>query len=237
MNPGALFAQGKNVLRWLLHQELSIFLVLFCLVAGVWAFIELADEVKEKEVESFDSMILERVRGVDPSGQPRGPLWLAEATRDITALGGYTVLSLVSVVAAIFLRLKGKTTLMFFTLGAAFGGILLSSLLKILFSRERPDVALRLVAEQSYSFPSGHAMMSAVVYLSIAVLVSATQPRLRERVFLITSAFFLTFIVGVSRMYLGVHYPTDVLAGWSVGLAWASLWWFAGLFLRQRGKT
>jgi undecaprenyl-diphosphatase len=225
---------ARSFLGWLWHQEFSILFVLLCLVGGVWGFIEIADEVIEGEARPFDTMILEQVRGVGPEGQPRGPVWLAVSMRDITALGSYSVLTLITAFCAVYLVLVRKKMLMLFTIGAALGGMLVSSLLKLLFSRERPEIALRLVVEQSYSFPSGHAMMSAVVYLSLAVMLSAMQPRLRERVFFLLAAMLLTFLVGVSRMYLGVHYPTDVLAGWAVGLAWASLWWFAGLHLRNR---
>jgi undecaprenyl-diphosphatase len=180
-------------------------------------------------------MILEHIRGVGPEGKPRGPVWLAVAMRDITALGGYSVLALITFLCAVYLLLNKKRILALFAMGAAFGGMLVSSLLKLLFSRERPEFALRLVAEQSYAFPSGHAMMSAVVYLSLAVMLSTMQPRLKDRAFFLLAAMLLTFLVGVSRMYLGVHYPTDVLAGWAVGLAWSSVWWFAALRLRNMG--
>jgi undecaprenyl-diphosphatase len=237
MASSASLGFARSFLRWLWHQEFTILVVILCLVAGTWIFIEIADEVVEGESGSFDRMILEQVQGVGPSGQPRGPAWLAISMRDITALGGYTVLTLVTLFCALYLLLIRRRRLAMFTIGAAFGGMMVSSLLKLLFSRERPDLDLRLVVEQSYGFPSGHAMMSAVVYLSLAVILSTILPSVRERALLLLAAMLLTFMVGISRLYLGVHYPTDVLAGWSVGLAWASLWWFVGLRVRNRGTA
>jgi undecaprenyl-diphosphatase len=225
---------ARGFLHWIRGQELSVLLVVLCIVGGLWAFIEIADEVVEEEAKPFDTMILEKVQGVGPDGQPRGPVWLAVSMRDITALGSYSVLTLITAACVVYLLLNGLKTLAFFTVGAAFGGMVVGTLLKLLFSRERPEMALRLVVEQTYAFPSGHAMMSAVVYLSLAVMLSTIHERHRERVFFLLAAMLLTFLVGMSRMYLGVHYPTDVLAGWAIGLAWASAWWLAGLRLQRR---
>jgi undecaprenyl-diphosphatase len=82
-------------------------------------------------------------------------------------------------------------------------------------------VVPQLVAETSPSFPSGHAMMSAVIYLTLGTLLAQLCPRWRERTYVLTVAGVLAVLIGLTRLYLGVHYPTDVLAGWTVGLAWA----------------
>jgi undecaprenyl-diphosphatase len=115
------------------------------------------------------------------------------------------------------------------------GGALLSSVLKFFFGRERPDATLHLVTVHSLSFPSGHAMLSAVVYLTLGALLAQVVPRRLDKMYFIIVALVLTLLIGLSRVYLGVHYPTDVLAGWSVGLAWALLCWVVARYLRRRG--
>ncbi|MFW6323875.1 MAG: phosphatase PAP2 family protein [Desulfovibrionales bacterium] len=221
--------------RHIFFQEFMVLVILFCVIGGIWAFIEIADEVAEGETRTFDQTILETFRGVGPEGETRGPEWLAKSMRDITALGGITVLTFVTTVTALFLFLKNKFRSMTLILVATVGGVSLGTGLKYFFARERPDESLRLVLIDSFSFPSGHAMMSAIVYLTLAAMLARIQSDRRTRSFIIIVGFILTFAVGVSRIYLGVHYPTDVLGGWSMGIAWASIWWLLSWFLQRRG--
>lgn len=224
----ALFFRRK------VQQEFAFFVYVLCVIVGIWAFAELADEVIEGESRAFDQIVLQAVRGVGASGEPRGPLWLTESMLEITALGGLTVLTLVTVVALGLLLLLRKYRSSLLTLAAVGGGIALSSALKLLFARERPDQLLHLTGVQTYSFPSGHSMMSAVVYCSLAVMLAGTLQHTRTRIYIVLVALCLTLAIGVSRIYLGVHYPTDVLAGWSIGLAWAGVWWVVSWMLRRR---
>lgn len=150
-------------------------------------------------------------------GHPR----LDQPMRDLTGLGSQMVLSLVTVFAVGLLLCLRRRRSAAFLLAAALGGMLLSSGIKELVGRQRPPDPDQLAVARSFSFPSGHSMLSAVIYLTLALIVSAVVHRRRVRVYLILSSLVLTGLIGVSRLYLGVHYLTDVVGGWAAGLAWA----------------
>jgi undecaprenyl-diphosphatase len=206
------------------------------IIACTWGFIELADEMLEGEMQRFDVRVVEVLREPGNPAQPRGPSWLADAARDITALGGAAVLTLVTILVAGFLLLYRKYRMIYLILAAALGGNWITSFLKSLFGRERPDIP-HLFYTNSLSFPSGHAMVSAAVYLSLAALLATIVVRKTVKIYLIAAAMLVTILVGVTRVYLGVHYPTDVLAGWLAGLIWALLLWFVARYLQIHGKV
>jgi len=195
--------------------------VLFVACAAAFLFVKLADEVREGETQRMDAWVLRSLRTPADLAVPIGPAWLPPATRNLTALGSVPVLLLVVLAVAGFLALARLWRNLLLVLGASGGGLLLMVALKRAFERPRPTMVPPLTLETSASFPSGHAMMSAVVYLTIGALLAQLCPRWRERVYVITVAGVLTVVIGLTRLYLGVHYPTDVLGGWSVGLAWA----------------
>ncbi|SRR5690606_4157799 len=224
----------KEFLHNFAFRDLRVIVAAFIFISASWAFIEIADEVNEGSTKAFDETILTTLRNAENYEIPRGPKWLPEAVRDITALGGGMVLFLLTASVAGFLILQKEYKIMWLMLITVAGGALLSYGLKEFYARERPDVVLHLMAETSLSFPSGHSMMSIVVYLALGSLIARLQTRRRIRVYIITLALFLSFLIGLSRIYLGVHYPTDVLAGWSVGLAWASLVWFAAWYIQRK---
>lgn len=151
-----------------------------------------------------------------------GPAWLHEVGRDLTAMGSTVVLgSLTAAVLGYFL-LRGYWRLALFTLVAVGGGATVSFGLKVLVDRPRPH--LEAVAQVfTASFPSGHASLSAVTFLALAVLVTRTEPVRRLRIYYVGLAAAATVIVGLSRLYLGLHYPSDIIAGWLVGAAWGAL--------------
>jgi len=213
-------------LDWLRRRDLATVVLLLIGFAGIWAFIELADEVLEGETRAFDQWVLESLRSEADLGQPRGPEWLREAMRDITALGSYAVLVLLIVGVSGFCLLAGSGRAMGVLLAAGIGGLLANTALKQLLARERPSVVPHLVEVQTQSFPSGHAMMAATVYLTLGVLLAQLVARRPLKSYFIAAAVALTLLVGISRVYLGVHYPTDVLAGWTAGAVWAI---FSGL--------
>jgi undecaprenyl-diphosphatase len=217
------------------RYELALILAVLIIVSGLWGFIELADEVREGKTQSFDEWAVRALREPGKPAVPRGPLWLPDVARDITSLGSYAVLTLVTSGVAVFLLLQGKRAAMWLVLIATIGGALMSSWLKMFFARERPDVphSIHIV---SASFPSGHAMVSAVVYLSLAVLLARVEQNRLTKVYSLCMGMLLTLLVGISRIYLGVHYPTDVLAGWTAGLLWALLCWLVAWHLQRRGK-
>jgi undecaprenyl-diphosphatase len=180
----------------------------------------LADEVVEGSTLTFDRAVLLALRVPGNPADPIGPSWLEDAARDVTALGSFVVLAFLVIVVAVHLMLAGRPRTGWFVVGAATGGLIISTILKNVFDRPRPDLT-GITRVYTASFPSGHATSSAVVYLTIGALLAATVTRRSHKVFYLGVAVFLTLIVGVSRVYLGVHYPSDVLAGWLIGAGWA----------------
>jgi undecaprenyl-diphosphatase len=220
-------------LRWLGGHELAILLALFAIAAGVWAFAKLATEVKEGETRGFDRELLLAMRRPGDLA-PLGSRAFQEAARDVTALGGVTVLGLLTVFTTVFLALDGKRHMAYFALGSVAGGMGASELLKDLVQRPRPDIVPQLVYASNTSFPSGHSMMSTVVYLTLAALLARSHGRKAVKAFFLLTAALLCLLVGVSRVYLGVHWPTDVLAGWTAGAVWALLCWLGARWLQGR---
>lgn len=230
--PVKIIRQGFD---WLRRRELVILVVAATVFAGIWAFLELADEVTEQETMAIDRMILLALRNPADHTDPLGPGWIEEMVRDFTALGGIGVLILITSAACVYLLLLNRRRTALFAVAAISGGWLVSNLLKIAYDRSRPDLVPHEAVVYTASFPSGHAMMSAVTYLTLAALLSRAVTSWRLRAFFLASALFLTVLVGTSRIYLGVHWPTDVVAGWTVGAAWAGLCWLIERWLQQKG--
>jgi undecaprenyl-diphosphatase len=151
---------------------------------------------------------------------------MTQLMRDVTALGGVAVLTLVVLFALGLLLAVRRYRTAVFVLIAVLGGSLLADVVKRAIGRDRPEVLdpeLKVLLPHSASFPSGHSMLSAVVYLTLALLVAGRLQGRRIHMYLIGWSLLLTFLIGLSRMYLGMHYFTDVLGGWMAGLAWALL--------------
>ena len=225
--------KGFRLLTWLGGHEMAVLLALAGVVAGVWGFALLADEVLEGGTQAFDQKLLLAFRHSD-TREMLGPPAVQQAARDISALGGVAVLTLLTAFAAGFLALDGKKHMALFVLGSVLSGVMVSTLLKDMFQRARPDLVPYYAYVSGASFPSGHSMMSAVTYLTLGALLARSQERKRLKAFFLLVAMFLTFAVGVSRVYLGVHWPTDVLAGWTAGAVWALLCWLAARWLQAR---
>lgn len=202
-----------------------------------FAFVEIADQVVEGGTDSLDRKILLGLRNPADLSDPLGPRWFEEVARDITGLGGHAILTLVTLAALIYLVMTRKTHAALLLLVAVGGGMLLSTALKMGFERARPDLVPHGARVYTASFPSGHAMLSAVTYLTLGALLARVQGRRRVKAFLLGTALFVTVLVGLSRVYLGVHWPSDVLAGWCGGAAWASLCWFVSLQLQRQGQV
>jgi undecaprenyl-diphosphatase len=226
-----------GVRGWLARQEGGVLMAMLAGAAGLFAFARLASEVVEGDTRRFDEAILLALRNPADLSDPLGPPWFEEMMRDLTALGGTAVLTLVTVAVAGFLVLTGKRRAAATVGVAVVGGLLLSNALKWGFARPRPDLVPHGQAVYTQSFPSSHAMLSAVVYLTLGALLARTQPQQRAKLYFIAVAAVLTVLVGASRVYLGVHWPTDVLAGWTVGAGWALLCWLATLWLQRRGDV
>ncbi|MCO8120608.1 phosphatase PAP2 family protein [Stieleria sp. TO1_6] len=212
-------------IRFLRGREPIMMAGLLVVVLGTWGFIELADEVIEGSTGDFDRWAVEKMRDPDEPSRPIGPPWMASIGRDLTALGGVAVLTLVIIASAGFLVVNRSYRTMVVLVLSTTTGITASMLLKHFFSRPRPDVVPHLDQVYTSSFPSGHSMMSALVYLTLGALIAPVLQRFWLRFYVLTLAIVITGLIGVSRVYMGVHYPTDVLAGWAAGLVWAIGCW------------
>lgn len=220
-------------LAWLGRHELGTLLAIGSLAAGVWLFAALADEVMEGGTYKLDRTLLLALRRPGDL-QPLGPPALLNAARDISALGGPTLLTLLTAAVSLFLALDGKKHMALFVCGSIGSGLLVSTLLKDSFDRPRPDIVPHEVYAASYSFPSGHSMLSALTYLTLGAILARSHERKLLKAYFLLTAVFLTVLIGVTRVYLGVHWPTDVLAGWTAGAVWALLCWLLARWLQRR---
>lgn len=217
-------------------REVGALIAVFVGAALILGFGLLASEVVEGDTKHFDMALLMAFRTPGNPADLIGPPWVEEMVRDVTALGSYTFILIIVAASVGYLLLVQKHALALFVTMAELGGILISNLLKTAFDRPRPDLehAARVFTA---SFPSGHATLSAVTFLTLGALLTRTNADERVKVYFLGVAVFLTIIVGASRVYLGVHYPSDVLAGWCIGSAWAVLCWALALWLQRRGKV
>jgi undecaprenyl-diphosphatase len=216
--------------------EPGVVLSLPVLTLGAWVFVEVLDEVTEGESQGADDAILLFFRSKTQKADPIGPAWVEEMARDLTALGGITALSLVTIATIGFLLLARKPRVAGFVTLSVLGAQLLSSALKYLIGRPRPELVPHLSHVFSASFPSGHSMLSTAVYLTLGALLARIQTSLAIKAYILGWALLLPALVGLSRVYVGVHWPTDVLAGWAAGAAWAALCWLLAHWLQRRGK-
>jgi undecaprenyl-diphosphatase len=218
-------------LGWLGTHELAVLLAAVGVASGVWLFGFIASEVIKGDSLAFDrSVLLAMRRPADLS--PIGPPAVQEAARDLTALGGVTELTLLTALISGFLLLDGKRRMALFVCVSVASGLLLSTLLKTVFQRPRPELVPHGSYVSTSSFPSGHSMLSAVTYLTLGALLARSQERKRLKAYFLLAAALLSFLVGLSRVYLGVHWPTDVLAGWTAGGSWAILCWLCARWLQ-----
>lgn len=206
---------------------------------GVYAFLRIADEVAEAEFDQFDRWLLLAFRNPGDMSDPRGPAWLEEFMIELTALGGYPLLTLIVVAVAGFLVVSGRYGPAVYTVLSIVFGTAVSHGLKLVYDRPRPDLVEQLVTVHTPSFPSGHASMSAVVYLTLATVIVRFVDGWAVRAYVLWVALLLTVGIGVSRVYLGVHWPSDVAAGWAFGVSWACLAWLVvtGLRAWHRGQN
>ena len=226
-----------NLLRrlwaFLKRFEARVLIGLMLAAGALWAFLNIADEMAEGETEGIDRQIILMLRERGDLNDPLGSKNIEEAVRDVTALGGTTlviVVTLVAVLAFAFHKKRRQALVMAGAVLAAWGS---SQVTKALYGRPRPDLVPHDAYVYSASFPSGHSTMSTACFLTLAMLVASLEPRRRSKALAYGLAGIVVVGVGFSRVYLGVHWPTDVLAGWCLGAAWALLGWVA---LRAMGE-
>jgi undecaprenyl-diphosphatase len=218
------------------RPEIWILAVPFGVAVLALAFGHIAEEVLEGDATKFDERILLFFRSANDLSDPIGPPWIEEMARDITALGSYAILSLVFCAVVAYLLMVHQRATALWVVIAVSGGVALSNALKLTFERPRPELVSHVARVFTTSFPSGHATLSAVTYLTLGALLASLHRSLRLKAYFLGLATLLTVAVGVSRIYLGVHYPTDVLAGWCIGAAWAVVSWIIFHWLQGRLK-
>ena len=229
--------------RWLDRWKSAGWNDFVLLVSGVglclcgWIFLSVARAVSRGSQVEFDERLMLAMRHPDNLALTVGPEWLADLGRDISAVGSAGVVILLSLLVIGFLVMRQQWRYVALLVVAIAGGHSVNTVLKEIYARERPQVVPHLALVNSASFPSGHSSASSVVYLTMGALLAQAAERKREKIYFIGAAFGLTFLIGLSRVFLGVHYPTDVLAGWSVGTAWALVCWLVATRLQSRAKS
>lgn len=211
----------------------AVFLAVFCAAS----ILLLGDLLLGGTAPAIDNAILRVLRNPANLGDPRGPQVLKEAFVDVTALGSSTVLVLMTTILLGFLVISGRLRTAMFVVAVTLGGAILNTGLKHNIARVRPVVVPQLVEESSYSFPSGHAQATAIVFLTLGVILSREEPALKRKRFVLATALGLTLLVGFSRVYLGVHYATDVLGGWTIGLGWLLTCWAVDYWLLSSSQA
>jgi undecaprenyl-diphosphatase len=207
--------------------ELGPLMAMAAVAAGILGFAMIAGEVQEGDTQAFDRKALLALRNPHDVMQPIGPPAVQEAARDVTALGGVTVLALLIASVGGYFVLDGRTRMGMYVWLSVGSGLVLGTLLKLIFNRPRPDLVPHSVYVTSTSFPSGHSMLAAVSYLTLGTLLASSTSKKRLKIYFMVLALGITVAVGISRVYLGVHWPTDVLAGWMAGAVWAAFCWLA----------
>lgn len=210
-------------LREFLTREYIALIAIGLICALLFAFLRLADIATGTDTHALDIALLELFREPGNPTQMIGSFWVTEAVRDVTALGSFTILTLVVLIATIYLLLIKKPVTALLLVVGVIGGALVSEWLKDIFARPRPEYST-IAAEMSASFPSGHSMLSAITYLTIAALLARVTESAALKGFFIGVAVILSVLVGITRVAMGVHFPSDVLAGWALGAAWAIGW-------------
>ncbi|MET0295494.1 MAG: phosphatase PAP2 family protein [Phenylobacterium sp.] len=210
-------------LIWRILHRLEFQTLLLLTFAGgaLWAFLNVAGEVKEGDTAQIDRYLILLLRSPGHPADPVGPRWFEEVMRDVTALGGFTFLTLfvvIAVAALAFYRKRRQAIVLGVSIVLA---TVANDAIKLIYDRPRPDLVPHASYVYTHSFPSGHSMLSAATFLTTAAILSSFQSRRRAKAFIFAIAVLLTVGVGISRVYLGVHWPSDVLGGWTLGALWA----------------
>jgi len=220
-------ATGPRLLRIVKRFEARVLVGLILTAGALWAFLDIGGEMTEGDTDALDRRILLALRTPGDTHDPIGSHGVEEAVRDITGLGGTMLVTLLTVVAVLAFLIHGRRIHAAVMAGAVVLATASSQTGKALYGRPRPDVVPHEVFVFSGSFPSGHSTLAAATYLTLAMLVASLESRRRSKALAYGLALFVLGSVGFSRVYLGVHWPSDVLAGWCLGAGWALAGWIA----------
>ena len=207
------------------HSALTPRAAFFILIFSLVVFAALAATAPFGAFDELERAFMTSLRAGEGLGEPLGPAWLGEFALEVTTLGGWPLLTLLSALLLGVFLLRGQGDFVGVLLAVVIGHAILVRALKALFERERPDFLEHLAHATHSSFPSGHSASAAAVYLTLGLMLANISERRSFRLYAIGGAIMVASLIGLSRIYLGVHYPTDVIAGWAVGSAWASLVW------------
>jgi undecaprenyl-diphosphatase len=224
----------NRIFTQLSRRNFTVLCCLLALLGSVWLFAEIASAMTAGNTHELDRSVLLLMRTAGDVTDPIGPGWAEEIGRDITALGGNVVLTLLTLVVMGYLLLCQRRRLAVVVLIASLGALGVNTLLKNSYQRDRPDLVPHGAEVYTASFPSGHSMVAAATYLTLGALLASAVRRRRLKVYALSVALTLTLLVGASRVYLGVHWPTDVLAGWTAGAGWALLCWLLAQWWQRR---
>ena len=206
------------------------------LAGGLTLFLIAAALAVRGDPYAFDREILLAMRLADDPSAPAGPDWLLRAAREITALGGTPVLTLLTVFLTGYFIVKKQFASLCILLAAVLGESIIVDILKDMFARARPDFVTHFVEAGNKSFPSGHSSSAAAIYPTLAAFAARETQSGAVRRYLFIVALLLALLVGASRLYLGVHFPTDVMGGFGFGAAWAAFVFLAaGRIGKQTG--
>jgi len=208
-------------------EDTKLLIIFFVIILSLWSFVELTSLVTANSTAQIDEAVVLFFRTAGDLSDPLGPRWVEEMMRDITGLGGVGFLVFVTLSVCVFLYLSGRKKAAFTVLIGITFGLIISFSLKYGFDRPRPELVPHGSFVYTSSFPSGHAMMSSLVYFTLAGLLAQQTTLKRMRTYFFVLASILAVSIGISRVYLGVHWPSDVLAGWILGSATALLIYFA----------
>lgn len=214
--------------------ETRALLIWLACAGAIWGFFNIAGEVMEGDADIVDQQLLLMLRRPSDLSDPIGPPWVEEALRDITALGGFTFLTIATIVAVLLFSFHGKRRQAWILAGTVLGAQVSSEVLKTFYDRPRPSLVPHGSFVYTQSFPSGHSALAAAVFLTLATLIASVEKRPSSKILIYVLAVVTTIGVGFSRVYLGVHWPSDVLAGWSLGATWAFAAWIVLEWMRSR---
>lgn len=204
--------------------ELRALILITIVVAAAWGAVEVADLLRDGN-RSLDEAMLSVFRSSSDRTNPIGSRGVEDISRNVSSLGSNAVLIFVCLIVLAYLLAQGSKKASALVVASIVGSLGISFVLKLFFNRPRPDLFVESVHVTTSAFPSGHAMVSMSVYLLFAALLARLDSRGWVKIFFLASAVIINLVIGITRLHLGTHWPTDVLSGWAIGAAWTTLCW------------